>query len=99
MATATQQTLREHKNQALVPRLRIAITVDPEIPVPPRLYGGIERIVDMLVRGLLQRGHDVTLFANPESQVACQLLPYPGSRSQNRIDTVSNMWHVSKTIQ
>jgi glycosyltransferase involved in cell wall biosynthesis len=79
--------------------LRVAITADPEIPVPPRLYGGIERIVDMLVRGLMQRGHDVTLFANPESQVVCQLLPYGGARSQNRIDTVANMWHVSRAIQ
>jgi glycosyltransferase involved in cell wall biosynthesis len=79
--------------------LRIAITVDPEIPVPPRLYGGIERIVDMLVRGLMDRGHDVTLFAHPESTMPCQLLPYPGSRSQNRIDTLANMWHVSKAVQ
>jgi glycosyltransferase involved in cell wall biosynthesis len=99
VATATQQSQREHTNQALLPRLRVAITVDPEIPVPPRLYGGIERIVDMLVRGLVQRGHDVTLFANPESQVACRLLPYPGSRSQSKIDTVANMWHVSRAIQ
>ena len=32
--------------------MKIAITVDPEIPVPPVLYGGIERIVDMLVRSV-----------------------------------------------
>lgn len=32
------------------PRVRIALTADPELPVPPRLYGGIERIVDMLAR-------------------------------------------------
>ena len=81
------------------PSLRIAITVDPEIPVPPRLYGGIERIVDMLVRGLMRRGHEVTLFANPESTIECHLLPFPGSRSQNKLDTAANMWHVSKAIQ
>jgi hypothetical protein len=56
--------------------LRIAITVDPEIPVPPVLYGGMS-IVDVLVRGLVQRGHDVTLFANPDSQVPCRLVPTP----------------------
>jgi glycosyltransferase involved in cell wall biosynthesis len=81
------------------PALRIAMTVDPEIPVPPRLYGGIERIVDMLVRGLMQRGHEVTLFANPESTVTCRLVPYPGAKSQNRIDTLANMWHVSNAIR
>jgi glycosyltransferase involved in cell wall biosynthesis len=79
--------------------LRVAITADPEIPVPPRLYGGIERIVDMLVRGLTQRGHEVTLFANPESQVSCRFLPYPGLRSQNTTDTVANMWHVLNAVR
>jgi glycosyltransferase involved in cell wall biosynthesis len=56
--------------------MRIAITVDPNIPVPPTLYGGIERIVDMLARGLVKRGHAITLFAHPESSTAGRLLPY-----------------------
>jgi len=95
--SATSTTSAEGDRCALP--LRIAITVDPEIPVPPLLYGGIERIVDMLVRGLVQRGHDVTLFANPESQVSCRLLPYPRLQSQSKIDTLANMWHVSQAIQ
>ncbi len=37
-------------------------------PVPPRLYGGIERAVDLLVRGLVRRGHHVQLFAHPDSR-------------------------------
>ena len=32
--------------------MRLLLTADPEIEVPPRLYGGIERIVDVLVRRL-----------------------------------------------
>ena len=56
--------------------MRIAITVDPNIPVPPTLYGGIERVVDMLARGLVKRGHAVTLFAHPDSSTAGELLPY-----------------------
>src|ERR1700675_3886627 len=78
--------------------LRIAITVDPEIVVPPVLYGGIERIVDMLVRGLVQRGHAVTLFANPGSQVSCNLLPYQRLRRRSNADTLANMRHVSHAI-
>ena len=89
---------RELGPEQRVSGLRLAITVDPEIPVPPRLYGGIERIADMLVRGLLQRGHEVTLFANPESQIPCCLLPYPRLRSQSKVDTWANMWHVSQAI-
>lgn len=56
--------------------LRIAITVDPIIPVPPTLYGGIERVVDFLVRELARRGHSVTLFAHPDSRTPAQLVPY-----------------------
>ena len=56
--------------------MRIAITADPYLPVPPRLYGGIERVVDMLVRGLSARGHHVTLFAHPESRTLGGLVPY-----------------------
>lgn len=70
--------------------LRIALTADPELPVPPRLYGGIERIIDMLARGLVARGHQVTLFAHPDSASAGVLKPWPGRVSQSRVDTVRN---------
>jgi glycosyltransferase involved in cell wall biosynthesis len=56
--------------------LRIVVTADPYIPVPPVLYGGIERIVDIVVRGLADRGHDVTLIAHPDSTVPVPLIPY-----------------------
>ncbi len=52
------------------------MTVDPFIPVPPVLYGGIERAVDLLVRGLVHRGHDVHLFAHPDSRTGGRLHPY-----------------------
>ncbi len=60
--------------------LRIALTADPYIPVPPPVYGGIERIVGLLVDGLVRRGHEVTLFAHPASTAAATLRPY-GARS------------------
>jgi len=54
--------------------MRIAITADPYIPVPPSLYGGIERVIAFLIAGLVKRGHDVTLFAHPDSSVAGAVL-------------------------
>jgi len=78
--------------------VRVLLTVDPEIPVPPRFYGGIERIVDFLVRGLLARGHEVTLFAHPDSQVPCELVPWPGGSSQSRADTLRNMAALTRRI-
>jgi glycosyltransferase involved in cell wall biosynthesis len=47
--------------------LRILLTADPMIPVPPRLYGGIERIVDGLLRALCAEGHEVALLAHADS--------------------------------
>ncbi len=70
--------------------LSIALTADPELPVPPVLYGGIERIVDILARGLVARGHEVTLFAHPGSTTAGRLIHWPGGSSQSHFNTIQN---------
>ncbi len=41
--------------------------------VPPRLYGGSERIVSYLTEALVAEGHDVTLFASGDSITAANL--------------------------
>ena len=56
-------------------RLRIAQVAPPMEPVPPRGYGGTERVVASLVDELLARDHDVTTFASADSAVAGQLVP------------------------
>ena len=43
--------------------------------VPPRLYGGSERIVSYLTEALIAEGHDVTLFASGDSTTAARLVP------------------------
>jgi glycosyltransferase involved in cell wall biosynthesis len=43
--------------------------------VPPRLYGGTERIVSYLTEELAQMGHDVTLFASGDSLTSANLVP------------------------
>lgn len=48
--------------------MRILFVVDPRIPVPPRDYGGIERIVAALASELRSLGHRVDLIAGPGSQ-------------------------------
>jgi glycosyltransferase involved in cell wall biosynthesis len=49
--------------------LRIAQVAPPFEQVPPRAYGGTERIVHGLVTELDRRGHDVTTFASGDSVV------------------------------
>jgi glycosyltransferase involved in cell wall biosynthesis len=54
--------------------MRIAQVAPLYEPVPPRLYGGTERIVSYLTEELVRRGHDVTLFASGDSQTAARLV-------------------------
>jgi glycosyltransferase involved in cell wall biosynthesis len=42
--------------------------------VPPRLYGGTERVVSYLTEELVRQGHDVTLFASGDSITAAELV-------------------------
>jgi len=43
--------------------------------VPPRLYGGTERVVAYLTDELVRQGHDVTLFASGDSNTSATLIP------------------------
>lgn len=47
--------------------MRIAVIAPPWTPVPPRLYGGIELVVDQLATGFQRAGHEVLLFTTGDS--------------------------------
>lgn len=53
--------------------MKIAEIAPPFLTVPPDGYGGIEQVVALLVDGLVERGHDVTLFAGGGSQTSARL--------------------------
>src|SRR6476469_7452278 len=55
--------------------LRIAVLAPPWIPVPAPAYGGIEAVVRLLCAGLVDHGHDVTLFAPPTSTSSAAVQP------------------------
>lgn len=55
--------------------MRIAQVAPLYEAVPPRLYGGTERIVSFLTEGLVRNGHEVTLFASGESVTSARLAP------------------------
>jgi glycosyltransferase involved in cell wall biosynthesis len=54
-------------------RLRIAVIAPVWFPVPPTGYGGIEWVVWLLADGLVEAGHDVTLFASGDSRTKAKL--------------------------
>jgi glycosyltransferase involved in cell wall biosynthesis len=53
--------------------MRIAVLSPVWFPVPPSGYGGIESVVSLLADGLVDHGHDVTLFASGDSQTTARL--------------------------
>jgi glycosyltransferase involved in cell wall biosynthesis len=53
--------------------MRIAIISPLDIRVPPVGYGGTELVVSLLTEELVQRGHDVTLFASGDSITKAKL--------------------------
>ncbi|MGX6566021.1 glycosyltransferase family 4 protein [Cupriavidus necator] len=53
--------------------LRIAIVSPLMESVPPRLYGGTERVVSYLAEELVRQGHQVTLFASGDSRTSARL--------------------------
>jgi glycosyltransferase involved in cell wall biosynthesis len=55
--------------------MRIAEVAPLYESVPPKLYGGTERVVSYLTEELVKQGHDVTLFASGDSTTRAELVP------------------------
>ena len=55
--------------------MRIAQVAPLYESVPPKLYGGTERVVSYLTEELVRQGHDVTLFASADSTTSARLWP------------------------
>src|SRR4029078_603872 len=62
----------------ITPTLLTPLRIPPVAPlfesVPPRLYGGTERVVSYLTEALVRQGHDVTLFASGDSATSARLV-------------------------
>jgi glycosyltransferase involved in cell wall biosynthesis len=58
---------------------RISVKIAQVAPlyeaVPPKLYGGTERVVSYLTEELVRQGHEVTLFASGDSVTSARLVP------------------------
>jgi glycosyltransferase involved in cell wall biosynthesis len=71
--------------------MRIAQIAPPWLAVPPKGYGGIEWVVSLLADGLVERGHEVTLFATGDSSTKATLdyafAQAPGPR------LINDIWH------
>ncbi len=72
--------------------MKLLLTADPELPVPPDLYGGIERIIAQLIIEFRKRGVEVGLVANETSSADVdKFYAWPGKQSRNAVDVVKNI--------
>lgn len=63
--------------------------------VPPKLYGGTERIVFYLTEELVKQGHEVTLYASGDSDTSARLIPAcPTGLRLNSYYTDPTAYHV-----
>lgn len=56
--------------------VRIAQVAPLYLAVPPKGYGGTERVIAELTNALVERGHEVTLFASGDSRTRAHLMPF-----------------------
>jgi glycosyltransferase involved in cell wall biosynthesis len=55
--------------------MNIAIISPAYLPIPPKRYGGTERVIFNLIKGLKAIGHNPILFGPADSQVDCEIVP------------------------
>ena len=67
--------------------MRIAILSPAWFSVPPKGYGGIEAVVALLADGLVEAGHEVTLFASGDSRTKAALVSYHEEAPSSEIGT------------
>jgi len=64
--------------------------------VPPKAYGGTERVISYLTEELVRQGHEVTLFASGDSLTAAQLVPVV--EQSLRLDLNRQEWLIYHTM-
>lgn len=79
--------------------MRIAQVAPLYESVPPRLYGGTERVVAWLTEKLVSLGHDVTLFASGDSVTNARLVPACKKALRLDADSVDPIAHHALMVE
>src|SRR5690242_7506294 len=73
--------------------MRIAQVAPLYESVPPKTYGGTERVVSWLTEELVRLGHHVTLFASADSMTTARLVPCCAESLRLSTDCVDQLAH------
>ena len=83
--------------------MRIAVIAPPWTPVPPKLYGGIELVVDLLATGFQAAGHEVLLFTTGDSTCPVPkkwaLAEAEGQRIGMAVPELRHLMHAYEAVQ
>lgn len=80
-------------------QLKIAQVAPLYESVPPKLYGGTERVVSFLTEELVSQGHQVTLFASGDSITGARLVPVCDRSLRLNGDCVDQLVHHIAMLQ
>lgn len=76
--------------------MKIAMVAPVWERVPPEKYGGIELVVHLLTEGLVEEGHEVTLFATGDSQTEGRLVSHFSNAQRKWMGRIEpDLLHVS----
>lgn len=79
--------------------MKILLTADPFLPVPPPLYGGIERIVHGLAQELRGRGHQIGLVAHAESTSPVDFFrPWSGAAERGAFQSIRHALDLRRAV-
>jgi glycosyltransferase involved in cell wall biosynthesis len=55
--------------------MKVAIVANPFAKIPAEKYGGTETVINYLIKGLMEKGHEPILLGTGDSKVDCELIP------------------------
>src|ERR1700677_4173952 len=74
--------------------MRIAQLAPLAESVPPHHYGGTELIVNLVTEGLVERGHEVTLFASGDSATKAKLVSVTKKALRQDTSEPARRWQI-----
>ena len=79
--------------------MRLLVLADPFLPIPPLHYGGIERIIALLLESARDAGHEIVLLAHPDSQIeGVRVIPFSGAPRPTLRDQIRNAQLARRTV-
>jgi glycosyltransferase involved in cell wall biosynthesis len=87
--------MKKLSKKGKIKKLKIAQIAPLWFTIPPKGYGGIERIISVLTEELIERGHEVTLFASPGSKTRSKLVTvFDKSLSEAGVSWSNPIWNL-----